>query len=82
MNLEILDISWNKFNVNELINIANISTMIRKHGILKLYVGHTNFNNDNDNDDLIHELNPFCKVYNSSSSLSDGEIYRKICDSL
>ncbi|XP_051159442.1 uncharacterized protein LOC127280475 isoform X2 [Leptopilina boulardi] len=27
MNLEILDISWNKFNVNRLINIANISTM-------------------------------------------------------
>lgn len=73
MNLETLDASWNKFNVNNLINIANQVTMNREAKIiLKLFVGHTNY----DADQIVSKAtNPFFQVIDSSATDCIWEIF-------
>ena len=70
-NLELLDVSWNKFNINNLIDVAIKATKTRTNLVLKLYIGHTNLNR-------IEASTPFLSVINSSSNESYREIFNEI----
>ncbi|XP_033218269.1 F-box protein SKIP2-like [Belonocnema kinseyi] len=70
-DLELLDISWNKLNVNNIIYVADEATKRRTNLILKLFVGHTNRK-------TIEISSPFLNVIDSSSDESCREILNSI----